>query len=33
MYLDKNTAYNKHVETLKHKNNLKLNNGEIIKKW
>ena len=31
MYLDNNTAYNKHVETIKHKNNVKLNNGEIIK--
>ena len=31
MYLDNNTAYNKHVETLIHKNSVKLNNGEIIK--
>ena len=31
MYLDNNTAYNKHVETLKHKNNAKLNKVEIIK--
>ena len=31
MYLDHNTAYNKHVETSKPKNNVRLNNGEIIK--
>ena len=31
MYLDNNTAYNKHVEKLKQGNNVKLNNGEIIK--
>ena len=31
MYLDNNTAYNKHVATLKHKNNVRLNDGEIIK--
>ena len=31
IYLDNNTAYKKHVETLKHKNNVKLNNGEVIK--
>ena len=31
MYLDNNTAYNKHVETLKHKNNVELNNKETIK--
>ena len=31
MYLDNNTAYNKHVTTLKHKNNVRLNDGEIIK--
>ena len=32
MYLDNNTAFYKHVEILKHKNNVKLKNGEIIKK-
>ena len=31
MYLDNNTAYNKHVTTLRHKNNVRLNDGEIIK--
>ena len=31
MYLDKNTEYNKHIETLKHRNNVRLNSGEIIK--
>ena len=31
MYLDNNTGYNKYVKTLKHKNNVRLNNGEIIK--
>ena len=31
MYLDNNTAYNNHVTTLKHKNNVRLNDGEIIK--
>ena len=31
MYLDNNTTYNKHVTTLKHKNNVRLNDGEIIK--
>ena len=32
MYLDNNTAYNKHVTTLKHKNNVRLNKVEVIKK-
>ena len=31
MYLDNNTEYNKHIETLKHRNNVRLFNGEIIK--
>ena len=31
MYVDNNTACNKHVTTLKHKNNVKLNDGEKIK--
>ena len=31
MYLDNNTAYNEHVETLKHRNNVRLKIGEIIK--
>ena len=31
MYLDNITEYNKHIETLKHRNNVRLNNGEIIK--
>ena len=31
MYLDNNTTYNKHVETLKHRNNKRLINGKIIK--
>ena len=31
MHLDNNTAYNKHVTTLKHKNTVRLVNGEIIK--
>ena len=30
MYLDNNTAYNKHVTTLKRRNNVRLVNGEII---
>ena len=31
MYLDNNTEYAKHKETLKHRNNVRLVNGEIIK--
>ena len=31
MYLDNNTAYNKHVTTLKHRNNVRLVTGEIVK--
>ena len=31
MYLDNNTAYDKHVTTLKHSNNVGLVNGKIIK--
>ena len=31
MYLDNNTAYNKHVTTLNYRNNVILINGEIIK--
>ena len=31
MYLDNNTAYNKHVTTLKHRNNIRLVTGEIVK--
>ena len=31
MYLDNNTEYNKQIETLKHRNNVRLVNGEIIK--
>ena len=31
MYLDNNIEYNKHVGTLKHKNNVQLKSGEIIK--
>ena len=31
MYLDNNTAYNKHVTTLKHRSNVRRVNGEIIK--
>ena len=31
MYLDNNTAYNKQVTTLKHKINVRLNKGEVIK--
>ena len=31
IYLDNNTAYNKHVEIFKHTNDVKINNGEIIK--
>ena len=31
MYLDNNTAYNKHVTTLKHRNNVRLVNGEIVR--
>ena len=32
MYLDNNTAYNKHVTTLKHRNNVRLVNGNS-KEW
>ena len=31
MYLDNNTAYDNHVKTLKHRNNVRLVNGEIVK--
>ena len=31
MYLDNKTAYNKRVTTLNQKNNVNLNDGEIIK--
>ena len=31
MYLDNNKAYNKHVTTLKHRNNVRLVTGEIVK--
>ena len=31
MYLNNNTEYNKHIETLKHRKNVRLVNGEIIK--
>ena len=31
IYLDNNTAYNNHVTTLKHRNNVRLVRGEIIK--
>ena len=31
MYLDNNTAYNKHVTTLKHRNNVRLVTGEIVR--
>ena len=31
MYLDNNTAFRKHVSTLKHRNNARLVNGEIVK--
>ena len=31
MYLDNNIAFNKHVTTLKHRNNVRLVNGEIVK--
>ena len=31
MYLDNNTAFNNHVTTLKHRNNVRLVNGEIVK--
>ena len=31
MYLDNNTAFNKHVTTLKHRNNVRLVIGEIVK--
>ena len=31
MYIDNNTAYNKHLTTLKHRNNVRLVNGEIVK--
>ena len=30
MFLDNNTAYNNHVITLKHRNNVRLVNGEIV---
>ena len=33
MYLDNSTAYNEHAEPLKHTNNERLDNGEIIKNW
>ena len=29
MYLDKNNSYNKHVETLKHRNNVRLIFGTV----
>ena len=32
MYLDNNTAYDKHVTTLKHRNNVRLVTGEVVKK-
>ena len=32
MYLDNNTAYNKHVTTLEHRNNVRLVSGEIVRK-
>ena len=32
MYLDNNTEHAKHMDTLKHRNNVRLVNGEIIKK-
>ena len=31
MYLDNNTEHAKHIDTLKHRNNVRLVNGEIIK--
>ena len=31
MYLDNNTEHAKHMDTLKHRNNVRLVNGEIIK--
>ena len=31
MYLDNDTEHAKHIETLKHRNNVRLVNGEIIK--
>ena len=31
MYPDNNTAYNKHVTTLKHRNNVRLFTGEIVR--
>ena len=31
MYLDNNTAYNKHVTTLKHRNNVRLVTGEKVR--
>ena len=31
MYLDNNSAYNKHVTTLKHRNNVRLVTGELVK--
>ena len=31
MYIENSTAYNKYVTTLKHRNNVRLNDGEIIK--
>ena len=31
LYLDNNTAYNKHIETIKLRNNVRLIFGEIIK--
>ena len=31
MYLDNKTEYKKHIETLQHRNNVSLVNGEIIK--
>ena len=32
MHLDNNTAYDSHVTTLKYRNNVRLVNGEVIKK-
>ena len=29
MYLDNNTAYKKHVEVLKHRDNVRVNKGQI----
>ena len=31
MYLDNNTAYNKHATTLKHRNNVRFVTGEIVR--